>query len=324
MSAPKEEKKEMLGVGVCPDSGKQVVRINYSSLSLLNTCLRKSDYLLNRGLMSKDQSPPLVFGSAIHKALEVWYLSDPKERKVLPTSLASKLALEAFGTPQGTHPAFIAAGQFAELMAPLSDLPDEDRRSILNGTKILAAYFSRYKDDGLTVVRDAEGPIIERRVEFTIYEDADLRIQYFGTIDAVLKNEQTGIVCVADHKTTSVLGSQFFNRIKPNHQYTGYVWGAQKCLNLDTKLFLVNGLQVVKTKQDFARQFTERTEEDFEELRDMVVRVVENYLKSKRTGIWPQNAPDPCTNWGGCAFLKVCEVPKKLRETLIKANWEEN
>lgn len=317
----KQEKKEMLSVSKLPD-GRTHVKINYSSLSILNTCMRKAHYQLDQQLVSREESEALTFGKGVHKALESWYQAPEEVRADLPSGLRSKLGLEILGQPQGDHPAFVAVREFAQEAHTLAGLPDDNRRSLLNGSKILAEYFVRYSDDGLSVVSDKDGPIVERRVEFDIHEDAKLKVTYFGTIDAILKNSKTGIVCVVDHKTTSALGTQFFQRIKPNHQYTGYVWGAQQVLGIDTQLFLVNGIQVVKTKQSFARQFTERTPEDFMELRWAVVRAVESYLVARETGIWVQNAPDPCTNWGGCAFGKVCEVPNNLRNAVISANWE--
>ncbi len=203
------------------------------------------------------------------------------------------------------------------------ELTKTDKRSLQNGAKILSEYFRRYKDDGLTVVCDSKGPIVERELRFPLLSTSEYDVEYFGTVDAVLENKQTGQVCVVDHKTTSQLGAQFFNRLKPNHQYTGYILGARECLGIETDLFMINGLGIYKTKQEFARQFTDRTEEDFEELRYSVQSAVDRYLKAKESGVWEQSAPDPCTNWGGCSFLKVCEVPGKIKENVIRANWKE-
>jgi hypothetical protein len=316
-----EKKKEMLGVSVLPD-GRTKVSINYSSLSVIQTCMRKAYYVLHKQLMSMNKSNALVFGSAIHKALEVWYLSDTGER-IIPTNLEENLRLEVYGHTQGEAIVYQAAKAFRQEMEPLWYLPETDKRCLSNGAKILAKYFRTYRDDGLVVLADDKGPIVEREMRFTMLDAPDLVIEYFGTVDAVLHNKATGLTCVADHKTTSSLGTDFFNRVKPNHQYTGYVMAAKRCLGLETDMFMINGLQVAKTKQEFARQFTERTEEDFQNLTASVTDAVRRYLKAIETGIWPQSAPDPCTLWGGCQFLKVCEVPNKLKQHVLDASWNE-
>jgi len=318
---PKKSKKEMLSVTDLPN-GKTLVKINYSSLSVIQSCMRKAYYILERELRSDSPSPALTFGSAIHKALEVWYLSDLKER-IIPVKLGEKAQLEVFGHEQEDLPVFRAIRAFREVAEPIWNLPETDKRSLQNGAKIIAEYCRRYKDDGLTVVSDKAGPIVEREMRYQLVNNNSYTIEYFGTVDAILENKQTGQVCVVDHKTTSQLGAQFFNRLKPNHQYTGYILGARACLGLDTNLFMINGVGVYKTKQEFARQFTDRTEEDFREFTNSVVIAVEHYLEARESGVWAQSAPDPCTNWGGCAFLKVCEVPDQIKENVIRANWKE-
>lgn len=318
MSEPQKPKKEMLSVR--QEGLKTKVSINYSSLSVIQTCMRKAQYNLDMELRADNPSNAIVFGSAIHKALEIWYLSDVGERHI-PVNLKEKAQLEAFGHPQGDHPCFRAIRGFRAEAKQLWNTPDDDKRSLANGAKILAEYFRRYKDDGLTVVCDSQGPIVEREMRFPLFQSPELEIEYFGIVDAILENKQTSIVAITDHKTTSQLGTTFFNRLKPNHQYTGYTMGAKRCLGIETDLFMINAVGVYKTKQDFARQFTDRTEEDFEGLKSAVLDGVRRYLQAKKTEIWPQSSPDPCTNWGGCQYLRVCEVPRKLRENVIAATW---
>lgn len=310
--------KRMLAVR--KENGRTVVEINYSSLELIQTCLRKAHYSLNQKLKLDDDAPALLFGKAIHGGLEHWYTLPLTERK-----LDDKLRETAEGYAYGhgidieTSGALESIRRFA--LACIGKLPaDDDKRSLTNGIKILRAYFKTYADDMLVVARDEHGPIIERDFEFTIWDEPDLLIRYFGTIDVVLENLQTGLKMVADHKTTSSLGTEFYARCKPNPQYTGYVMGAQRCLGINTELFMVNGLQVAKTMQQFARQVTRRTEEDFAELKRTVVHNVKRWLAAEADG-YPQSAPNPCSMYGGCQYLTVCEIPEKLRESVIRSKW---
>lgn len=319
---PSQTPKEMLTCTL--QNGKRHVRINFSSLSLLQTCLRKAHYSLDLGLRSREESSALAFGTAVHAALEHWYQL-PSSDRVLPQALAEESELLGFGHKRdepASHGALEAIRQFVNKRYDvLSLLPEGDKRSLQSGIRILKAYFKHYANDGFHVYRDSHGPVLERRAEFPLYESNGLSISYFGTIDCVLQHEQSGVIAVADHKTTSQLGQEFYNRCKPNHQYTGYVWLAKHALGIDTKMFMINGIQTAKTKTEFARQITERTEDDFQELKLAVKRAVLLWLEATDTAEFPMTAPDPCSMYGGCQYRKICEMPEKLKATVIKAEY---
>lgn len=269
------------------------------------------------------ETPATAFGYAVHKALEHWYAL-PFEEREFPAALKEYAEQLAYGHKlevAANHGAVEAIRQFViakyDILQPLGDA---DKRSLQQGVKILIAYFKHYAKDRWVVAWDDAGPIVEREIEFKMFEDDDLVINYFGTIDVVLENLDTGLKMPADHKTTSSLGTEFYQRCKPNPQYRGYSLAAREVLGIESNLFMVNGIQVAKAKNDFARQIVSHTEEDYQELRNSVVHSVRRWLKA---GIdhWPQSAPNPCTMYGGCQFLCACEVPEKLRKTVIGARW---
>lgn len=316
-----EEKKEMLSLVLLPD-GRKKVRINYSSLNLINTCPRKAQLILLENLQSPHKSEALVFGTAFHKALEHWYTLPVEQRLLTPTQ--EKLCDTVIYNPpeEPLEGALESIRQFGLAGASLKNLPDGDKRGLDNALKILKAYFKLYWNDGWEVYKDASGPAIERDVSFILYEDEKLVIEYFGRIDLILQQAQTGVIAVADHKTTASLGNQFYDRLKPNHQYTGYVLGAKLCLGIESNKFLINGIQTAKTKQEFARQVTDRDEIDFQELREAVIETVFRWLRMLDKGFFPQNTPEPCGSYGACQFLDLCRAPKELKE-VIKKNMRE-
>jgi hypothetical protein len=277
---------------------KAVVHINFSSLEILNACHRKAYYFFRRDLRGEVAGPALTFGSAIHKALECWYRL-PRGRR-------------AAGN-EDSLVAFRAAGH------AMAD--DADKRSLANGEKILRAYFKQYADDPFELYSDEQGPFVEREFSFPLYDDQTIEVHYNGVIDCVMRNPDTDGLFVCDHKTTSALGSQFFDRIRPNHQYTGYLLGAKKCFGLDTDTFMVNGIQVAKTKQEFARQFTDRNASDYKDFTDAVVEAAQRWVQAIRDDRFVQNAPTACTNYGQCPYLKLCAVPEVIRENIIKVTW---
>lgn len=327
-----EKIKEMLTVRT---QGQQtIVRINSSSLSVILSCPRKSYYSLHRNLRSKSEGPALTFGTAIHKALEVFY-SYPYELREFPVKFVEYSDLLVFGTEvppekDPEHFLYKAIRAFALAAAPLATLPDTDKHSLSCGAWMLQHYFKTYLKDPYEVYVDAQGPFVERTSEIVILDTPELKIIVFGTLDIVLKNLATGAVLPGDHKTTSQLGSDFFNRLKPNHQYTGYLMIAREVFGLQTNEFLVNGLQKKPrplttrgTPPNFSRQITTRSEQDFQEFKDAVLWAVRSYLEWSATNNWPIGNVDACTLWGGCQFLQTCSAPSQIRENIIQSSFNE-
>lgn len=292
--------------------------------------MRKAYYSLNLGLRSNEESSALAFGSAIHKALERWYQL-PTEERVLPKSLEEQAELMGFAQGMDTvqtHGALEAIRQFVLCRFDiLSALPEGDKRSLASGIRILKAYFKHYANDGFVILTDKFGlPLVERTAEHVMYDSDTLQIIYFGTVDCILQNTATGVIVVADHKTTSALGSEFYNRCKPNPQYTGYVWLAKHALGIDTSMFMINGIQTAKTKTEFARQITDRGEDDFFELESSVINAVKNWTGRQDSDAdyrnrFPMTAPQPCAEYGGCQYRKVCELPESMKAQVIKMEY---
>lgn len=316
--------KEMLSIR--KESGRVIVRINSSSLSIIQECLRKAKYYLLDGWKSENESPATLFGSAIHKALEVYYSGAPEER-ILPR--LEDLEPIAFGhapKTDGLIERSIAA--FVEKAQALKDLPDTDKRSLINGTWILHEYFKAFINDPYITHVDDDGPFVERTFDHVIHEDQDCTIILFGTIDFAWRHIQTGEVVCGDHKTASFLnfgGASYFDRDKPNHQYTGYVMGAKKVFGIPSDNFIVNVLEVKakpKTKGakgvSFPRQPTKRTEEDFAELKEVLLDSVQRYMMAETKNSWPMGPVDACNKYGGCPYKQVCASPNSLRETILR------
>lgn len=319
---PKSEFKEMLTVSRdC--NGKTVVRINFSSLDIIQTCMRKAKFSLQGNYSSISEAPALVFGTGVHKALESWYLSPRETRKhgsvTCDDAHAALLAGNSFDQDHEPCARCTAMKAFIDATKVLTD--NDGARSPESGVNILNNYFDVYLDDPYEILHDKHGPICERTVATQAYRDEDLEIWFFGTIDSVLQNRETKEIVICDHKTTSSLGKDFFNRIKPNFQYAGYWLLAREALGLKPSQFMVNGIQVAKTKQELSRQFTSISDEEIEELRTSLIWAVRNYLRCESTGIWPMSTPSSCAMWGGCQYKRVCEMPSAIQDSILSAEF---
>jgi hypothetical protein len=328
LSSSAAEPKEMLSVSEA--DGVTNVRINFSSLSVLQECARKSEYLLVRGLKSNLESPALLFGSAIHKGLEVYYSGERTERSI-PSyykDIMQEIGCGLWDEAWGTSLLYRAARAFVLKAAPLSALPDDNKRSILTGVWMLQHYFTKYLADEYVIMRDDRGPVVERRVSMPVFSSPLLNIELFGTIDFVMKSEVSGQILPGDHKTASSL-YDFYDKISPNFQYTGYLWACREVLGYDTDLFLVNALQVKRppktargSEPDFARQITQRTQEDYDELKSALIDSVTSFLRNRERNYFPMSATGACTaRYGSCTYRDVCAAPAQLRENIISAKF---
>lgn len=325
--------KEMLSV--FERDGRLVVRINYSSLDIIQTCPRKAQYVLKRKLRSSAEAPALVYGTALHKALEVFYSYSGKERE-FPANFEKNAELIPSGVfPTEKHFLYDAVIAFCEKASALRALPESDKRSLSTGVWTLCHYFKTYLNDEYVIYSDDKGPVTERSFTLPLVPNNPLPggvlIELFGQVDFILRHERTGAILPGDHKTTSILGTDFFNRLKPNHQYTGYVMGAQLLLgdpSIDS--FLVNAIQVKPRPvtargqpPHFTRQVTKRSAEDIEEFHDVVANAVASYLDWDAQGVWPLGPVGSCTTYGGCNFLDVCGSPKSIRENILSSKYTE-
>lgn len=269
--------------------------INSSSVEIIQTCRRKAYYALHRNLRGEEESEALLFGTAIHRAMEAFYSAEIVNGE-------RKLTLEEF------QDAFVDVAS-----QTLAHLPDSDKRSIANGKKILEKYWDVYANDPWVVVRDEKGPFVERKFELKCHLN-DVIIH--GQIDCLLQNVETGEIVVCDHKTSSSLGSDFLNRIKPNIQFSIYAWAAQ-VLGYKVNRVMVNGIQVAKTKVDLLRVFTERNSHDLLEMFDTIEDSIALYTHAELSKNWPINSAS-CGNWGGCQYRDICSLNAPFRETAIQ------
>lgn len=277
-----------------PTINEKTIYINASSVDVIQSCLRKSHYLIERNLKrSGDESEAQLFGSAIHAGLAVFYGCDPGSR-VLSDVLDAFMAYES--RLQG------AAGT---------------KRSVENGRKILEEYFKIYAADPWVSYVDASGPFVERSFEVPFGRVGNTRVVAFGAIDAILKNTETGELVVCDHKTTSTLGSQFYQQVKPRTQFGLYSWAA-RAMGIPTKSVMMNGIQVAKTKTEFARVFADYGPEEDNELRLTIYDAATKYMSAVGSQIFPMSTSQ-CSSWGGCQYHEICSAKAAQREYVIQS-----
>lgn len=275
-----------------PAKQNGVWQINNSSLDLIQTCFRKAHYTFTNPSIETG-SPATAFGSAIHKAMEAYYMA-PREAR------SADLMKQAFDSWVKT----------SSIEIPL----EGEARSVKSGHIILDAYHATYGDDSFEVYCDDKGPFVERSFSVSISP----AITFFGQVDLVLKNTVNGQLYLFDHKTTSSL-SGFTDRATPNHQLTGYLW-ALRSTGIDIRNAILQGIKVTKfarSQPEFMRVETYRTDEEFAEWAEWAAFMTNSWNVSNETGVYPMNGSKACTTYGGCRFKDVCSAPNHMRGDLL-------
>lgn len=291
-------KKRMFETAYNAVTGKTEVHINFSSLSVMQECQRKADFMFNKGLVSEPSSA-MQFGTMVHKAMQAWYL-----------------------TPQCGRSPKIMANNWNWVYDESGFVPTDDRKTKETGLAAMMKYAETFVDDDLEVINLNGGPAIEMTLEAKVATNAKVDYFLFGTLDLIVKSKSTGQVYVMDHKTTTSLGSQFFQQWKPNHQVSAYILLAQKH-GLECSEALIQGIQVVKTKQEVCRVPSRRSEEELQDFVATLVYEADRFMESNKNKFYPGASDYTCGAYAGCQFLDLCTASVGVRNELIKAKQNE-
>jgi hypothetical protein len=261
-------------------SGQKIVNISGSSLFDL-ACARKAKFKYIDGAVPESKLSA-KFGTAIHHALAEFYKEKPSNR-------SDSLLVNAFN----------------EVWKEEGD----DLRNAETAEKMLRNYWNTFgTDENYEVLVDSIGPVVER--EFDVHLKVVDGIQYrlTGTIDLVLKYKETGEIVIMDHKTSKSLGGEFINRYRLNSQMIGYCYAASRLFNTNISRYVINGLQVAKTKQSITRfqGYVNGFQLD-QYIKDTLAKV-SAFVSFSDNGYFPRALSSECSSYGGCPFLDACSA----------------
>lgn len=340
-----------------PDNTLQL-RLDWSSLETFLGCNRSALYRL----VYARSSPPgaaLIFGAAMHAALEVWY----KERTTTP--------------PADLLPRCFAAIQLAYAEHP--NVPINDYRTADYCYESFCKYVAEYSSETLTPLSHDGTPLIEFSFSYPIGK-TELPISCleqwgFGTLtnnadkeaDCFYENkkekllglpsdtlpvsiEWTGIsdmLCflsgnnyILDHKTTSLLSQDFFDGFAIAHQPVGYVAACRAAFpELDIKGFIVNVIACRKPtaaitpsgKKSTAKSFEpHRARHDYDdwviaEWKSDTLALVSEFIHNLTTHFFPKKTQWCVGKYGKCPYFGTCSLPPQYREAdLASDNYVDN
>ncbi len=266
---------------------------NYARVQF-DTCEMKYYRRIKKDLVLKvPKNLAPFYGIAIHAGLEAHYRGESDDDSI-----------KAFGS------------EYAKWFDPKYD----EERTPENGLIILKEYFKRYRDDYLEVDKE----LIEVGASAEIWPN---EVIYQGRIDLI--SRWNGETIIVDHKTSAYPTSGFMV-LKPNNQFTGYVWLAREITGLDIKTIVVNmiGTKIKKRLKEgeeavtLMRDMSSRGEEDFKEFKKGLLLTVKRIKRCEEFDEWPMRTHS-CPSFQGCEYLDLCRGSKEAIPHLIKTFYQE-
>jgi hypothetical protein len=274
------------------------MKIDNFALTMFQSCPAKYFLRMHEGWTSRRRSAALGFGGALHEGLAEWYRSGDKTKAL-----------------------------YAINEAWPANVPADDWRTKEKCIQTMIDYFRFYPEERFTVVGAPTNPMVE--CTFTLDTGLTLEdgepIEYGGIFDGLVEWGDT--VYVLEHKTTSQLGSYYFNQFKPNNQVSGYVWAAGLLSGKRVGGTIVNAIGLYKSSPTkFERQITSRSPENIREWLVNVQATCQQIKDCERRGYWPMYTGS-CTMYGQCEFHNVhvlgdsSERERRLEQDYVREAW---
>jgi hypothetical protein len=282
-------------------------------------CPRYFYYRHDRDWQLDGSSPPLIFGSSWHEAMDVvWKLLPTRDDQNTTTEDIVRTAWAAFNL------------SWEEEQTPWEEMGDEERKRLGARTPMVALeMLYEYIDarEKILTSPDFELIAIEQPFAVPLHPDDDT-LFYVGRIDKVFR--WRGDVYAGEHKTTSAyrkadvpFRSNFLDSFSPNSQIDGYLHALHMLYGDEAKAVWIDAALVHKERHDgfswiqIERQLSQldswlfetktwidKMEMDKAELAHMREDYASNdsYLRA-----FPKNT-NSCMDYAGCAYLELCKM----------------
>lgn len=299
---------------------KRIV-LSYSVLNAYKQCPQYFMYRYLKGLskpevLSSTTGSPLVFGQLAHKFLELYHGG------VMPHEAQSRVMAEAG-------------------ISSLRSVAPGETRSCLHLDLMMSKYLDTYSDP------DSEfTPVLIENKPALEYENDFLLATLSNGCQVIWRQHYDGIVemrdgsnAILEHKTSSGnLHEDLVQRMLPNDQAVGYVYGVKKTLSFPITGVYFNGLCTYrplvnpgykprdmskKAMPLFYRRFVEIADWQLDEWESETLRTVKRLIEDIEESVFGKNAPDACTLWNRrCAFADLCQTTGKNRANIIELAYE--
>ncbi len=284
--------------------------LDASKVDLLNMCPRKFFWRHELGLVPISEGQvgtAMLFGSAIHKALESIYLGTGFDDCYCPCP-----TFEGCDFCKGKK--IPRCAMLFLMYYPWEPEDERDVRTRDRGLELIVAYMEKWSpgQEPFTVLA-TEVPFILEFGEFS----------YIGRIDMIANY---GGLLPIDHKTSRFFGDAFIRQFKLSGQMTGYIRGLQQIWpGENISRAMINCLRVTSKidGDSFGRWFTNRTPYEIEEWEQEVKSAWVRIEQYRAANHWPKHAPYACTSYNKtCEYYSLCTSQPDVQRSLIADAFE--
>jgi hypothetical protein len=335
---PRKKFLEQIG-----DSSDYILYIDNSSLEVFNTCPRRAFYYM---ILRREPSYPSValkYGSAVHAGLEHLYKrKQPKGSNVLVSdhialrqaARAILLEYRGFRVPDDEYRTPDRAIQtLGEYMTnyPLNEEPfellygvdkNDNPKPVVEfpfacplGVFPISKYMPRWEQD------QPLGDVWVNNIHIVWTGRIDLPVLWEGRVPTIL-----------DHKTTSMMGSTFYDQFLIASQTVGYCWAANQIPELmdltngePFQQFCLNAICTRKitrtgTPYEFGRNIFRYDQSQIEEWHRDVLTLTGDFLHAWVEDYFPKKTAWCVGKYGKCPFLDVDALPVKDRPVMLNSS----
>lgn len=334
------------------EPGEFLMVIDNSSLEKFTTCPKSSEFYLIDGREAHARNSALVFGGAIHAAMEE--LEWGRDASIQDQRIVDFFANNP--TPPGDYRTVNVALQVMKHYRQRLEWAFPDLKPWLgladaNGKQIVEQAF----EIPLGVIEvnapidmpwlTQEESIGQQRVHTTMEPPATaihvrhIHIAWSGRIDRVAHTNSIDRVC--DHKTTSIAGNQITDEYHLSNPMLGYTWAGRKlyphlniqgaCINfIHLKKPGVSGYGADLTAKgsrggepplSFFRAYYEYSDERLAWWESNVLAICGDFISNLVRGYFPSHTKSCIGKYGKCQYWDVCVNDSlAVQQSLIKSD----
>lgn len=267
---------------------------DFTAMNTFQTCQRKYDYRMNRGLVGHMPPQAADFGKCIHLALDSWYKDHNKE-----------YAIDVF-------------------KSNYIESPEDDKRTYKMGEWIISNYHNKYQDQPFKILEIEKQFALPLPNGNTLIGRIDKIIEWDGVVWGMdhKTTSQLGPGYMKMH-TPNLQFSGYTWAI----QQMGY----PNCAGILVDAILVaKGLIDGKSKANLtplARDFAYRSKDDIVEYMQTIMALQHHIgmyddlrMQGKNVAYMPNW--DACVDYGECPYRKICKEPVEMRERIIGSEYK--
>ena len=208
------------------------------------------------------------------------------------------------------------------------ETPEDDYRTRSYLLQAVGKYLQDYPAESFSIAAMPSGiPAIELPfarplgvIESPIF--GKITIVWTGKIDMLYR--QPSRLGIIDHKTTSMMGPQFFAEFDISHQFYGYAEATEYILHEPVAEVTINGLGCRKPsvkgtgkQYEFSRHIITISRALLAEWKQDCLSAITSFIRFAEDGYFPKYTKWCINKYGPCQYRSICTLNPEYREAAL-------